>query len=1120
MLLRIIDRGDDALEIIFQSPLLNKTFPIEFYDSPVYSNFQQSLAWYFKEYPLLLDKAAANDKVAQIVPRMIAFGQSMGDKLSGDDFELVAISEHIAQTGYHQLQVRLESEDIGFFDELWEATVLPEGRSMLSCIAQGFCRSFVDEQLEDLSFNLQVDLPVNDEMAALLPSAGATAGAAAEAASDGGDVKNPLKVIKWVSRGIDDKTAISNSLNASFNAYQQGGLNAFNLINPTDSKALQMALDGHVLHYDGAIVIADNEPFFQLAANKEIDSEPQLISVAQVSQLMLEHKVPCLVLQPSEVLQPSKVSDNQHSPQTAVAMVAKVAQQQGIGNIVGLNQLTPCWVGDLCFEQFYLAVNKGLTVAQAVVEARKALQMNVQIDLVETESRDFHPWSLLNHYGHQKLQYFITDHKVADQATAAQNQFYEKLLGFKTQMLPPLLQSASDGDALSVYHQLERDKKAYVVGERGSGKTQLGHTLALYYAQHAYPQQAVDFCFYFDFASDNYQPSFLQQMIAPVLGLDINNIDKVDELLAQKRCVFVFDNCECMSADVAQFIDQKWQSDNFKMLFIGKPEMTEVLESADNVIQQAKLTLAEQQILIANRLRQLGIKKSPKQAWYDVLAKVDGHPWVIEQLTPLLSENKPETFDKLMAELSGSEDKVSCFYQYQWQKLDSLSKRLLLLCSKEAGLLLEMVMIAFDQKSPQAPSFKIKEQLLSYLGYESKGDADVRFAELIQIWQKAGFVALYPHGRILDSRSAAFLSEQFEQCFADCAQNQDKIDLCFSQLLCQGISMLCGHVLKEPNQNITNNLLLNRRQWVKHFERLWFNQDFQGFMAVKQAFEQLLIQAKLLDDMTEWLGDLLKRTEPVALGQEGDDIVAQLSWLALGANGMSNPNFKDAEHANFITMAERSEAWLKVHSKPIAEQDLPLMQQIVTYLEKYYQRAHQWQACIDVCQLALDIYKQHEAWQRVITVSRTLAQCYQQLGELEKACECEEVIINGVSYEGAPEGFEQQQLMDVLFARLARKDLTAAQTLLDELKQKLDMGPMMGMLEGVQCDIYYQSGDYRAAAPYLCRTWSLSQGDNERLKHVQPRLMELSEKIGEQEFDQIFAENVTEGCIHPSDLKI
>lgn len=122
-------------------------------------------------------------------------------------------------------------------------------------------------------------------------------------------------------------------------------------------------------------------------------------------------------------------------------------------------------------------------------------------------------------------------------------------------------------------------------------------------------------------------------------------------------------------------------------------------------------------------------------------------------------------------------------------------------------------------------------------------------------------------------------------------------------------------------------------------------------------------------------------------------------------------------------------------------------------------------------------------------------------------------------YDGAPDGFKQQQLMDVLFARLARKDLTAAQTLLDQLKQQLDMGPMMGMLEGVQCDIHYQNGDYTSAVPYLCRTWAQSQGDSERLKQIHPRLIELSEKIGEQAFDQLFAENASEECVHPSDFQ-
>lgn len=1128
MLLRIIDRGDDALEVVFQSPLLNKSFPIEFYDSPVYSNFQQSLAWYFRDYPLLLDKASVNDKVQQLVPRLIAFGQAMGEKLSGEDFELVAITEHIEQTGYPQLQVRFESDDVAFFDDVWEATVLPEAKYMLSCIAQGFTRTFVEQPLEDLNVGLQVTLPVNDEMAALMQSAPVEGEAEQQ-------VNNPLKITKWLSRGVDDKGVASNSLNASINAHQQGALNVFNIVNPADNKALHLALDCHVLHYDGAIVISDDKPFFQLTGG----DEHQLVSVAEVAQMMLEHKVPSLFVQPSAVVDASNAQTEGSrtiSPQQALAMVAKAAQLNGIGNVVGLNQLTPCWVGDLCFEQLYSAINKGFTVAQAVIEARKALQANVQIDLVELEANAFHPWSLLNHYGHQKLQYFVSGHKVADETTPPPKDFYERLLGFKTQMLPPLLRRVSDGQAISVYHQLEQQSKVNLVGERGSGKTQLGHMIALHYAQQTIEPQAkdtqpkVDFCFYFDFSTDEFQPVHLQQMIAPVLGLDVDDIDKVDELLAQKRCLFVFDNCDQMNAEVAKFINQHWQSAPFKMLFIGQ-SVCESIEGCDVVIEQQPLSFAEQQLLVANRLRQLGINKPPKQAWYDTLAKINGNPWLIEQLTPTLSENKPEVLNGVIAELndstnSDSLDKVNCFYQYQWQQLDTTSQRLLLLVSQVNGLLLEMLMIAFDQKAPQSPAVAIRQQLMNHLG-----GGDKSFADYITQWQKSGFVALYPHGRLLEGRCLAFLDEQVEQGFADLTEQQEQIDLCFSQLLCQGVSMLSQHVIKEPNPNITNNLLLNRRQWVKHFERLWFNQDFRGFMAVKQVFEQLLIQAKILEDMNAWLFDLLKRTEPVTLGiadkqstesraeDAAKDMMVQLSWLSVGANTLSDPKTPASEHDHFVTMAQRAQTWLDSQNDDIEQNALPLMQQVVTYLEKYYQHKADWQQCAKVCEISLGIYRQHEAWQRVISVSRSLALCYHQLGEQDKTLECEAVIINEVPYDGAPDGFKQQQLMDVLFARLARKDLTAAQTLLDQLKQQLDMGPMMGMLEGVQCDIHYQNGDYTSAVPYLCRTWAQSQGDSERLKQIHPRLIELSEKIGEQAFDQLFAENASEECVHPSDFQ-
>ncbi|NQZ09897.1 MAG: hypothetical protein HRT35_22325 [Algicola sp.] len=1062
MLLRIIDRpagdnGEDAIQIVLQHQQRTTDFVTESYDSPFSDNFRQKLAWYFNEY--LQNETFDVDVVA----KLIKHGQNIGDELLGEDHQLVKISEDIEQHGYHNLQVQLESQRIGFFDELWEATVLPDSKYMLSSVVKGFVRQFVQAKpLPELRFDLKVTPATQDSVSKLLQGEDA----ASEDQSKNALAKEvqpkddkPLLVLTLVSRAFADVMpfASSNSINTSLQAISAGGTIDYEVYQSTDWPTLQARLSDqsrpvHIVQYDGAVIIdhnSDNSIDNSIASIALDDGT--LVSVTDLCTAMVENKVAALSIDARVYLQ----AGQNISASTGLAIIAQTAHQQGLGNIIGLGQITNPWTAGQCFESVYSQIANGLSLSQAIVEARKAMQSNIETSLMTAKPVPFHPWSLLLHYSVQEVTFFDASHLPADPSSDLSSGpvmgcFPDKLFGFKTELLPPMLYQASDGQVLKVIDQMATAGRQTVsiIGGDGTGKSHLAHVVSLYLAQ----KQQIDYGFYFDFNSHQYTPNDMLEMIAPVLALDVNDKKQVEQKLATLHCCFVLDDVlpslsKELSDELSEFVD-KLIGHGHKVMILA--DVTSPLHDLATVkIKTVALSVVEQKILAAHSLRQLNLtpdiqaQLQPRD-WQELLVSLKGHPWLTKKFMPLLvGNNAGNNAETAKAQAEQLKDvSVEAFYQSQWQTLSHTWQNLLLLCADVRGLLLEMLMIAFDQQPAFAPS----KTLFTLLG-----DADAKFAQGLELWDRAGFVTRFPHGRMIDERCLNFLAAKRAQCFNGI--DQQALSLPFSQLICHGVSLLSQHVLKQPNPNITNNLLINRRHWVKHFETLWFAKDYSGFIGVKGVFEQLLQQAKLTQESLDWSADLLQRTPPIS---NSDDVSmeAKVSWLML-ASGVA----AQAGMQNNDVLAQGAKVWqdwFNVLPESVEQSQLPLFQQVVTFLERFYQSQGKWHDAIIICQKALVIYSQFEAWQRVIQSLKSLAGYHVEIGQKDQALTFENKIINDIPYTDAPAGFKTQQMLDVLMVRLARGDTEQAQHLLEQIRQTDEAPKLADMLDEVQADLLRQ----------------------------------------------------------------
>jgi hypothetical protein len=1099
MLLRIIDHpatgnGEDAIRIVFEHKQSNTHFMTEYYDSPFSANFREKLAWYFNEYPQI---ALTQTDSGNVIEKLIKSGQNMGNELLGEDHQLIQITEDIERNGYANLQVQIESARVGFFNELWETAILPESNYVLSTAVKGYLRRFVNADAAnhwpELRFDLKVTLPSQDSVNQLLQ------GGANKNAGDNtqADEQKPLRILTLISRvsANDLPFTQSNGINASMQAFAAGGVIDNDIHQKINWQQLCERLADqtqpvHIFCYDGPIRIEHGE------ASILLDNGTQAgipVSIASLAKVLVAHKVPVLAVDARAYLDATQsVCASQ-----GLAMIAQTAQQQGLGNVIGLAQLTNSWTSSQCFEAIYAQITVGLSLEQAVVEARKGLQSNTQTSLLTVKPIPFHIWSLLVHYSQQSITFFSPKQLPSDPNMPAQSApTRQRLFGFINQMLPPILNQIGDAQVLPLIEHLSGPRQAVTItGEAGTGKTQLAHVACTYLAQ----KQHIDYGFYFDFASQDYSPADILQMVGSVLPAHTDT----SEQLATHHCCFVFDGLLPVT-NLTDFI-AKLIDDGHKVMMIADAPQDKLTTIE---IKTLPLTLIEQRIMAANALRRSELMEVEQDEQFQaLLGSLNGHPWLIDKLMPLLASNSAsELTTQISQHLHQQGSKVEAFYQWQWATLTPVWQQVLILCSDVPGLLLEMLMVAGDQKPPFAAATSL---------FDILGEADGQIATGLECWTLAGFVSRFPHGRMVDSRCVDFLQHKREQCFANIPQ-QSSLALHFSQLICEGVRLLSSNMVKQENSNIVNNLLLNRQQWAKHLEKLWFGEDYRGFISSKNAFDALLQQYKLGQEIKEWSLDLLQRTPLIPI-DEAHSVTSLLAWLSL-ASGVLNQ--KEAKNSECLRHgANMWQHWFNAITDDVDEQQLPLIQHAGTFLQRFYESQANWSDAIHVCEKLNGIYRQYEAWHWVIQLLKSLAVYHTKMGDKAQALAVEAQILDDISYAGSPPDFKSQQMLDVLQARLARAEIEQAQPLLEQLKHSDKAEKFADILGDMQCEIYYQQQDYLAALPYYCQRWSqmLQANHLPQIALLQSRLAELAQKIGEQAFLTVFQREVPEGTIRPEE---
>ncbi len=1066
MLLQLIDKTSSqnkthTIEIILQTDSENISFITEYLPSSQADDFRKSLEWYFQQYTQSLNQKTDDRGVAE---EIVKCGREMGNRLVGENQELNTVKDIIENIGYEHLSVQIESSRITFFQEQWEMLILPDAEHPLSIVSKDFVRRITSKNQPtydaELVYDLAVESPVNAEL-----------GSSPEMASPPlfqNRKETPLTIIHTIAQS--SSTSPSNSFNASVQSLRWGQSVNYELQRCNGWGALQERIVDkdrpvHIFHYEGPVMLRDGIPYVNLGGN---DSEINHTALGELARLLAKHKSALLSVDACVYLE----QENEIPADLGIACIAREVGAAGLKNVLGMNHFADPWTRARCFQMVYDHVASGATLGDAISKARKFLHSQPISQTFRAKAIPFQLESLLCHYGGQTVDFFTSSQQQADITTSPYYESIRKcLFGFCNELIPPQTINCEDNVLLSLLRLYGSNSVLLLTGHTGSGKTHVIHQASFYLVQH----KKVEYAFYFDCATNFYSKDDILQMIAPVLDSSPDQKNAVENKLATIRCCFVFDDLSQKGQNqLLHATDKKITKLNqFLARLVAKGHMVMITGAPGTAedcfpglayrdIPIPPLSELSQCVLAADTLRGYGGEDNKQDIHYfSLLPRLEGHPFLIKKVMPgLVVENANELQSQIADRFTSTSDKVGAYYTWQWSKLSPIWRTLLLLLLDSPGILLEMVMLVCDKwddsnegdkgdsstqsKTPSDGGKRVFEPASTL--FSLLGDNDARFSDAIDHWDRAGFIISHAHGKMIDSRCTSFLKEQQVN---EKSHNEDTLNLLMSQIICEGIRLLSQHLQRQPNSMISHSLLMNRRLWAIHLEKLWFAAEYLGFIRSKAALDSLLQQARLGDDSATWSLDLLSRSK--SIGAPAPSLEPAIAWLTLALSALGKTQ---AEHESvFIQPQSYWQTWMDQFETENTKENAPLFHHVALFLRVLYQKQGKWQDCRDINETAYKFYLSHEDWPRVIQSLKSLAHCCFELNETEQGDVYEERLLNSLPFDKFPEDVKTQLTIDIMTAKVARGDIEQAQSLLDELKSASPSERFKPTLDQIQTKI-------------------------------------------------------------------
>lgn len=1037
LLLKIVDRStpdmeSTRVEIFFDSDEESKSFFAEGAPTGFPDVLSKDLTWYFEKR---LAMGASCDDDRMVMDRLISHGKYMGDRLAGDDLEILACHELIETGGYSNLNVSIESENIRFFEAPWEALVLPESKYILSSVAKGFCRRFSSIDSEG-----QVSAPVALEL---------------ERSKD-----SPISYCHALYRRGDREDVVRTSNVYSFvnDQIRHDGAVACELLLFSNGVELLDRLsksrnDFDVFRYEGPLEFRSGALF--LPCSKKCDEAEQDLTGTRLTDLAVflnERNCGLLVLNVTRW--DGECGDSLRGA-TGLAMAAKVCRDSFMPNVLGFDSYPESWLVNHFLNSFLGCLLNGLSVAQAVVEARKALQADSGKSPLCYKPIPFQSWPLPVHYEYRPVRYFSSAVQSAEDITQTQRyaMIRKRMHGFLSEFLPPLEGMSGDSVLLDCLAHLNSKQSAilHIIGESGMGKTQSLHMLGFHLVQNE-----CQHAFYFDFKDGFYSANRMREMVAPIVIHE--NADSVGGIISESN-LYLLDNVELSEASVGKATVSEWRelerylegllAQGHRVVVSGSSKIH--LFSTREVGKSCEVRLGPMDVYSQWHLASKLLESRGGEAVEDdssierLVALCRGNPFLIKNVMSLVETTT-------IVDLVGEAEKELCdlrenagdrFFTWQWQHLNPFWQRWLMLAADLRGVILEMIAVAMDSSK----SFEAANELYELIGYPG-----CSFSEGIDTVSRRGFTVKYPVGRVINSRCAEFLNGQAEDDNL-MVDRRGELESLMARIVCRALVKVIPEVMKNADQMILQNLVVNRGQWAKHLERVWRDGHCEEFSVALRVLSDLLKQAGLAAELSQWALHMISSAQDDHRDAQSPSDKFLDTWVRLASMAL---DASDALENEKISLTVRySVDWLRGQGN----EEIPnpaLFTRVVQFLQAFFTRTGDWESVLEIGEIGLHQYIRNQVWPLVISTLHMLAESAARSGANEQALGFEQRLLEEVPMDDFNDALKLQCKARIVAGRLERRSIDLAQVLLNEMHQDAEGDRQAYLVDVLQADLYYR----------------------------------------------------------------
>ncbi|CAH9068217.1 hypothetical protein PSECIP111951_04074 [Pseudoalteromonas holothuriae] len=1058
----------------------------EYISSPFSPSSRKVISSYFNN----INQNSNPDGITQ---KIISLGTSLGNVFLDDDDEIYKITSLIEEH-YNHLDIIIESTHAQLFDEYWENIILPGTEYILSSVCKSFVRRprvfYGQEEMPALHLGLQVPAAVPKEVQAL------------EAADTPPTPIQPMNVLHLTLSSVfesEDYSACALPL-AYETVCMEGAISSEHLIVDSADQVRDFLAkkksEFHLVLVEGGLLPTE--------CGLALGNEKQRVLADDLFNHLQRHGITAIIFDPRS----SALVDNDNL-KLYIEQLANAACECGIYNLLAINECVDGIVSKDVITAFYHCLTQGLSFAQAVVECRKYLQQHLTYNPDRLLPCPIVSWPLLVHYTAQELTYFVVPQS---SATVDQSQMLQAILsmmhGFDQSLVRETDKAINQRSVAQILTAIKDGKHLICInGHSGTGRTTVMHQACYFLLQ----SKQITNGFYLNYDLEFYDRATILQMLAPELDVKSGQDNDVLNALKKSCNLFVFDNLDELDTQFTQlklFIDELVELGQAIICSGANSRLTVFEAGADcGEIDIVHLQQSELRRLINMTIRNSG--KLPEDnaecnsidmkvsQWLDI---APDNLFIASRMATKLLDHEVQLLNSDVIQHIDFEKNIKISAQYsawQWQQLPMADKKLLALFAESEWLLLEVFAIAANKERAFAPAATLCEML----GVSADPDIEAIFSR----WHEAGFVKRHTFGRQIENRQRGLILKLAEQDFGSELLNET-VQLAFSQVVCEGLRILCSHLIKNQNEALLYNLMLNRRCFVAHFERLWFAKNYQNFVSIIVLFENLMSQVKLEHDLHTWAFDLLSRSK--LQDAESDCTVQEkLAFLDLAALAIKAKELPH-EQSNFKAYIDTWYRYLNSLDS-VDEQALLIFHKALRVVEGFYLTQQNWLICIELANAGIKVYKNHQSWMYVITQLKSLCRYFGEVEQFEDVENCEEQIINDIPYDNAPKGLKENQVIEIIYARLNRKDLNKAKKLLDYFIHKYQSDLFHEDVMWIQGEIAIQEGEHATAIKVYLDIWqkAIQSGQTQMQTIVASRLALIKTDLGQAAFEQLLSEH-------------